>query len=76
MAKLYAAITNESGKIKGMGGNEYLDIDISVSNTMLCGFTLRHTDELPDGESGWALYDSGDEAIYWIADKEHAKDKG
>ena len=67
--KLYCSIENEKGKREGIGGNEYLDIDIRVGNTSLASLTLRHSDEIPDGHgSGWALFDNGDEPIYWVLD--------
>ena len=39
--KIYARIENESGKIDGMGGNEYLDIDITVGNQRMVSLTVR-----------------------------------
>ena len=74
--KLYATITNEKGKTEGVGGSEYLDIDIKVGNKFVGRFTLRYSDELPvdinEDESGWALFDNtdgNDEPIHWIEDK-------
>lgn len=77
--KLYASVTSERAT-KGQGGNDYLDIDIFVGSTEnsipLAKFTARYTDELPDGGSGYALYDENDEIIKWIEDKKGNKQKG
>lgn len=72
MAKLYTSITNEAGKIHGLAGNEYLDIDIKVGNQLLTCFTLRrgeHPEPMPESEGPaetWVLYDENDEPIYWL----------
>lgn len=39
--KLYARIENEAGKVDGMGGNEYLDIDITAGNKVIARLTVR-----------------------------------
>lgn len=66
--KIFAQISNETGKIESMGGKEYLDIDIHVKNTVLACFTLRRG-ELPEEEGeGWVLYDHNDNPLFWIAD--------
>src|SRR3990167_8898280 len=39
--KLYATVENEKGKREGIGGNEYLDIDIRVGNQLLAALTVR-----------------------------------
>ena len=69
--KLYAQIVNEKGKVEGLGGNEYLDIDIKVGNLRLATFTLRWSDEIhapasTRKESGWCLYDESDNPLCWI----------
>ena len=75
--KLFASIENEKGKLRSMGGNEYLDIDIAIGNNALCSLTLRHTDELPEVEgSGWCIYDQNDQPLFWIEDDNTAQAKG
>lgn len=71
--KLYAKITSERAT-KGQGGNDYLDIDLTVGDAKnqisFARFTLRYSDELPEEEgSGWVLYDENDEPIKWLADE-------
>lgn len=68
--RIYTSIGNENGKEKGLGGNEYLDIDVRVGNSLLTSFTLRRGPS-PDteGVEAWVLYDENDEPIHWIEDK-------
>lgn len=75
--KLYATIENEKGKREGIGGNEYLEIDIRVGNSPLCSLTLRWG-ESDEGVEGWTLYDDDDQPIFWLAgiDKKGNKQKG
>ena len=63
--KLYATIENEKGKSEGVGGNEYLDIDIKVKNKYLARFTVR---EKENGDIG--LFDEWDNEV---AVREQAK---
>lgn len=74
MAKLYASVESEKGKIVGTGGNEYLDIDVKVGNARLAAFTVRRG-EIPetDGAEGWVLYDADDEPVCWIEDEKKAE---
>ena len=76
--KLYAKLSNEKGKIEGLGANEYLDIDINVGYQQIASFTLRRCSTMVEdgmididrGEvSGWVLYDNNDAPLYWIEDK-------
>ena len=53
--KLYATIENERGKREGIGGNEWLDIDIRVGNQYLARFTVK---EYEDGK--YHLFDEND----------------
>ncbi len=62
--KLYARIENEKGKVDGMGGNEYLDIDITVGNNRLMSLTVRASNV--GGNDGYGLFDDQDEQIAWI----------
>lgn len=55
--KLYARLENEKGKIDGLGGNEYLDIDITVGNEVLAKLTVRET------INGWGMFDEHDNAL-------------
>lgn len=53
--KLYARLENENGKIDGLGGNEYLDIDITVGNEIIEKLTVKR------GEDGkYHVYNSSD----------------
>lgn len=56
--KLYARLENEKGKIDGLGGNEYLDIGITVGNIVLVNLTIRQNE---NGE--YRLYDGNDNDI-------------
>lgn len=65
MAKLYAEITSDKGgRVASKGGNEYLDIDISVGTCRLTCLTVKPS-RSPLG--GWGLYDGEDEEIAWLA---------
>lgn len=55
--KLYARLSNEKGKVDGMGANEYLDIDITIGNEVLAALTIRET------INGWGLFDKNDKAL-------------
>lgn len=70
--KMYAKITNESGKTAGKGSDEYLDIDISVGNERLAALTVRPTDDYP---AGYALYDADDEVVAFLAKGKKQNDK-
>lgn len=56
--KLYARLENEKGKVDGMGGNEYLDIDITVRNEILARFTIRENET-----GGFSVYDRNDNEL-------------
>lgn len=43
--KLYARITNEKGKVDGLGGNETLEIDISAYNQIIARLTVKENEE-------------------------------
>lgn len=66
--KIYAAIENDRGRRVGTGSNEHLDLDVFVGNTRLASFTVRRTDELPEG-AGWGIYDENDNLIADMPDK-------
>ena len=55
--KLYATVENEKGKREGIGGNEYLDIDIRVGNKALGAFTVRNS------EYGYGVFDANDNLL-------------
>lgn len=55
--KLYARLQNEKGKVDGMGGNEYLDIVITVGNEVIAKLTVRET------MNGWGMFDENDNAL-------------
>lgn len=59
--KLYATIENEKGKREGIGGNEYLDIDIRVGNELLAALTVR---ELGHEGNGYGVYDADDTLLF------------
>lgn len=67
--KLYAKVTSERAS-KGQGGNDYLDIDLMVGSTDesidFCRLTLRPVSDLPNGGSGYGLYDENDTLIKWL----------
>lgn len=67
--KLYATIENEKGKREGVGGNEYLEIDIRVGNYPLTTLTVRYSEDLEGEGSGWGLYDLNDNLHFWILDE-------
>lgn len=48
--KLYARIENEKGKVDGMGGNEYLNIDITVGSLIVAKIQISEKDGLPTME--------------------------
>lgn len=74
--KLFCSIENEKGKLKSMGGNEWLDIDIAVGNHAMTSLTLRRSDQLEDGSgSGWGLFDSDDNLITWLLDEDMEPNK-
>jgi len=63
--KLYATVENEKGKREGIGGNEYLDIDIRVGNKILAQLTVRDCgNDLPFDAVG--LYDEKDRLMYHV----------
>lgn len=64
--KLFIKMTNEKGKIVSIGGDEYIDLDISVGNTLLESLTLR---PIGDSRNGWGLYNSEDNPIAEVLDK-------
>src|SRR3990167_321703 len=56
--KYFIRIENEAGKVDGMGGNEYLDIDITAGNKVIARLTVR------ENEHGTAaVYDEHDRDI-------------
>ncbi len=55
--KIYARLTNEKGKVDGMGANEYMNLDITVGNEVLAKLTVRQT------INGWGIFDENDKAI-------------
>ena len=65
--KLYATIENEKGKREGIGGNEYLDIDIRVGNQILRSLTVRRMEDAIS--EGWGLFDENDTLIRYLAIK-------
>lgn len=67
--KIYARLENERGKIEGMGGNEYLDIDVMIGNTRLAALTIRRA-EIPEleGAEGWVMFDADNQPLNWIID--------
>lgn len=62
--KLYARIENEKGKVDGMGGNEYLDIDITAGNEVIGKLTVKKNSE---GE--FRIYNENDDDISKATDK-------
>lgn len=71
--KLYATVQSERAS-KGQGGNEYLDIDITVGDVknpvMLARLTVKYTNRLADygveeEGAGFVLVNDDDEAISW-----------
>ncbi len=68
--KLYMEANSERGKEATKCGNEFLDVDIFVGSSsnsiQLASLTVRWSDELPYGGSGWCLYDGYDEPIRWV----------
>lgn len=67
--KIYARITNEKGKTDGMGADEYLDIDITIGNTILAKLTVRRGDIPEANKEGWILFDAWDEPLFWLEDE-------
>lgn len=76
--KLYATVTSERAS-KGQGGNEYLDIDITVGDAKqpykLASLTVRRADDLDDSgnkldDSGYILVDENDDRIRWVSDRD------
>lgn len=74
MARIFASVENEKGKREGVGGAEYLDIDIRVGNDRILALTVRRTDELPEG-AGWGVYDENDRLIADTPDRQKHKGK-
>jgi len=56
--KLYINLRNEKGQVKGLGGNEYLDLDIRAKNGLIASFTLKENE---DGDI--MLFDEDDEQV-------------
>ncbi len=68
--KIYASIKSESGKVKGIGGDKCLEIDVMVGNTMLDRLTLRRGEIQDEGKTGcWVLEDDRKKVISFLADK-------
>ena len=73
--KLYATVENEKGKREGIGGNEYLDIDIRVGNQILRSLTVRRMEDAIS--EGWGLFDENDNLLRYLAVKKtDEKQKG
>ena len=64
--RLFMEAQSERGKPVTKSGNEHIDIDITADRISLAKLTARWSDDLPDGDSGWGLYDEDDECIKWI----------
>lgn len=58
MARIFARVVSEKGKIVGTGGDEYLDIDITVGDRYLARLTVRKDE---DGE--FTVFNENDDDI-------------
>lgn len=55
--KLYARLSNEKGKVDGMGANEYLKIDITVGSMKLETLTVRKCKPNKEKSEMWGVFD-------------------
>lgn len=58
MARIFASIESEKGKVVGTSGDEYLDIDILVGNRRLAALTVRKNEE-----GNFAVFNENDDDI-------------
>lgn len=59
--KYYVRLRNEKGKEIGIGGNEYIDIDIMDGNKRIGAFTVRPNGD--DQRESAAVFDGNDNRI-------------